>query len=166
MFRPCNDVEVIATWQMAICDTTRPSCIILSRQKFIQVPSPAGVHFECGAYVIRDARSRRVDVTIIATGSEVSLAVQVAEKIGKNVQVVSMLSVSHFRAQSQEFKKRILRGFVVAIEAAATAPWFEFADAVVGIDRFGMSGNGDDVYFKMGFDADAIVRDILGKIKK
>ena len=76
-----------------------------------------------------------------------------------------MLSVSDFRVQTDEYKKKILAGFVVAIEAAATAPWFEFADAVVGVDSFGVSGPGDAVYAHFGFDTDAIARDILKKIK-
>jgi len=89
----------------------------------------------------------------------------VAEKLGNTVQVVSMPSVADFRVQTPEYKQQILRGFVVAIEAAASAPWFEFADAVVGIDRFGMSGDGGVVYSELGFDVDAIVRDISNKIK-
>ena len=58
-----------------------------------------------------------------------------------------------------------MRGFVVAIEAAASAPWFEFADAVVGLDQFGMSGDGNAVYSELGFNVDAIVADIANKIK-
>ena len=88
-----------------------------------------------------------------------------AEKLGGGVQVVSVLSVADFRAQSNEYKRQILRGFVIAIEAAASAPWFEFADAVFGIDRFGMSGDGGAVYSALGFDVDAIVADIANKIK-
>ena len=75
-----------------------------------------------------------------------------------------MISVSDFRSQDAEYKQQILQGFVVAIEAAATAPWFEFADAVVGIDSFGVSGSGSRVYSEMGFDADAIVADIKNKL--
>ena len=89
-----------------------------------------------------------------------------AEKMGAGVQVVSMPCVSMFRAQSDAFKKEILRGYVVAIEAAAAAPWFEFADAVVGIDEFGASGDGAAVYEKYGFDADIIARQIEKNIKK
>ena len=103
--------------------------------------------------------------TIIATGSEVPLAVDVAKKLGDWVQVVSMPSVSTFKSQNAKYKRQILSGFVVAIEAAASAPWFEFADAVVGIDSFGVSGAGDDVYAHFGFDKDAIARDILDKLK-
>jgi transketolase len=101
----------------------------------------------------------------LASGSEVPLAVQVAQNLGESVQVVSVLSVADFRMQDSEYKQKLLQGFVVAIEASASAPWFEFADAVVGIDRFGMSDDGDAVYDELGFNADAIVRDIKEKIK-
>ena len=76
-----------------------------------------------------------------------------------------MPSVADFRRQDKKYKDKILAGFVVAIEAAASAPWFEFADAVVGIDSFGVSGDGHDVYAHFGFDSDAITRDILKKVK-
>ena len=91
--------------------------------------------------------------------------IAVAEKLGDAVQVVSVPSVADFRMQDLQYKQQMLRGFVVAIEAAASAPWFEFADAVFGIDRFGMSGSGDAVYARMGFDVDAIVADIKHKMK-
>ena len=76
-----------------------------------------------------------------------------------------MPSVERFRAALMKFQKDLLRGYVVAIEAGATAPWFEFADAVVGIDRFGMSGDGAAVQLAMGFDVDAVARDICKKMK-
>ena len=165
VFRPCNGTEVIYAWRRAFLEKTRPSCIILSRQKVKQYATPLGVDVARGAYVVRPANSTRVRATIIATGAEVPLAIAVAEKLGNTVQVVSMPSVADFRVQTSEYKQQILRGFVVAIEAAASAPWFEFADAVVGIDRFGMSGDGGVVYSELGFNVDAIVRDISNKIK-
>ena len=165
VFRPCNGTEVIYAWRRALMEKNKPSCIVLSRQKFRQYATPLGADLACGAYVIRPANSARVRATIIATGSEVPLAIAVAEKLGTGVQVVSMPSVADFRAQSPEYKRQILGGFVVAIEAGASAPWFEFADAVVGIDRFGISGNGDAVYSELGFNVDVIVHDILDKIK-
>ena len=165
VFRPCNGIEVAYAWRRAISDLSRPSAIVLSRQKFAQIATPSGADCSRGAYVIRPATARRRRVTIIATGAEVPLAVSVADALGDAVQVVSMLSVADFRAQDEKYKKEILAGFVVAIEAAATAPWFEFADAVVGVDSFGMSGPGGAVYAHFGFDKDAIVRDILKKIK-
>lgn len=165
VFRPCNGAEVIYAWRRALTEKARPSCIVLSRQKFKQYATPLGADLARGAYVIRPANSARVRATIIATGGEVPLAIAVAEKLGNGVQVVSMPSVADFRAQSPEYKQQILRGFVIAIEAAASAPWFEFADAVVGIDRFGLSGDADAVCSALGFDVDAIVADIESKLK-
>lgn len=165
VFRPCNGAEVIYAWRRALSEKNVPSCIVLSRQKVNQISTPLGANLDKGAYVIRSAVKACVGVTILATGSEVPLAVSVAEKLGANVQVVSVVSVADFRKQPRAYKQQILRGFVVAIEAAASAPWFEFADAVVGVDGFGMSGPGDAVYSQMGFNVDAIVRDIQSKIK-
>lgn len=165
VYRPCNGDEVAYAWRSAIADTVHPSAIILSRQKFEQIETPKNENISRGGYIIYPATARRVRVTIVATGSEVPLAVAVAQKLGNAVQVVSMPSVADFRHQDEKYKNKILAGFVVAIEAAATAPWFEFADAVVGIDSFGVSGSGSDVYNHFGFDTDAIVRDILKKIK-
>lgn len=165
VFRPCNGAEVIYAWRRALKEKDTPSCVVLSRQKIKQIATPLGADLSCGAYIIRPASSARVRATILATGAEVPLAIAVAERLGAGVQVVSVLSVSDFRAQKPEYKQQMLRGFVVAIEAAASAPWFEFADAVVGIDRFGMSGDGGTVYSELGFNVDAIVRDISDKIK-
>lgn len=165
VFRPCNGAEVIYAWRRALTEKARPSCIVLSRQKFKQYATPLGADLARGAYVIRPANSARVRATIIATGGEVPLAIAVAEKLGNGIQVVSMPSVADFRAQSPEYKQQILRGFVIAIEAAASAPWFEFADAVVGIDRFGLSGDADAVCSALGFGVDAIVADIESKLK-
>jgi len=158
--------EIATAWRMALMEKSRPSCIVLSRQKIRQVPSPVGAEIARGAYVINPAKSSHVKMTIIATGSEVPLAVNVAEMLGDNVQVVSMPSVEHFRAQGVLYKQQILRGYIVAIEASSPSPWFEFADAVIGADRFGMSGPGASVYSAMGFDANQIAREIAGKIKK
>ena len=165
VFRPCNGDEVAVCWQMALRDNNSPSSIILSRQKFKQIPTPAGAQICRGGYVICPATTARVRATIIATGSEVPLAVAVAEKLGAGIQVVSMPSVECFKRQSDEYKNEILRGLIVVIEAGATSSWFEFADAVVGIDEFGISGPGDEVYRGCGFDADKIADDLRKKIK-
>ena len=165
VYRPCNSDEVAYAWQSAIANTVYPSAIVLSRQKFKQIATPKDAKINRGGYIIYPATAKRVRVTIIATGAEVPLAVSIAQKIGNAVQVVSMPSVADFRHQDDKYKNKILAGFVVAIEAAASSPWFEFADAVVGIDSFGVSGPGDEVYKYFGFDTDVIVRDILKKLK-
>ena len=165
VFRPCNGIEVMYAWRRALLEKSKPSCIVLSRQQIRLVSTPLGAELSRGAYVIYPSESARVRATVLATGSEVPLAIDVAKKLGNAVQVVSVLSVSDFRNQDAEYKKKMLAGFVIAIEAAATAPWFEFADAVVGIDGFGTSGAGDEVYEKYGFDADIIAADIKNKMK-
>ncbi|MFQ6739377.1 MAG: transketolase-like TK C-terminal-containing protein [Alphaproteobacteria bacterium] len=166
VFRPCNSTEVAYAWQFALHETSRPSAIILSRQPFAQIETPSDAEMGRGGYIILPANKRDVKITLIATGSEVPLAVSVAGLLGDNVQVVSMPSVETFRQQSAEYKQKIMRGFVVAIEAATSSPWFEFADAVVGIDRFGFSADGGTVYTQMGMDAKTIAQDILDKMKR
>ena len=165
VFRPCNGAEVKHAWCRAISETNKPTAIVLSRQKIKQIDTPDEADISRGAYVIHKSTAKRIKATIIATGSEVPLAVAVAQKLGESVQVVSMPSVEVFRAQDEKYKKDILRGFIIAIEADVTAPWFEFADAVVGVDSFGVSGPGDAVYSHFGFDIDTIVRDISKRLK-
>ena len=164
VFRPCNMTEVAWAWRAALAETGRPSCIVLSRQKIMRTGLPVWGYVDAGAYVIHKPKMGRVRLTIIATGSEVPLAIAVANRIG-GAQVVSMPSVSHFRETDNEYKAKILRGRVIAIEAGATASWFEFADDVIGIDDFGLSGPGDMVYRECGFDADAIAAAIRTKMK-
>ena len=164
VYRPCNMTEVAYSWNESIRDNEYPSAIILSRQKFRQIATPNDSNLKRGGYVIHNAKSGHAKTTLIASGSEVPLAVEIASRF-KNVQVVSMLNLGKFREQDESYKKQILRGCVIAIEAASPSPWFEFADAVIGVDKFGMSGNGDDVYKEYGFDVDKIISEIKKCIK-
>ena len=165
VFRPCNMPEVAWAWQTALSETNRPSCIVLSRQAIAPVGDAILGEIKCGGYVVYESGAARVKMTIVATGSEVPLAINVARILGGAVRVVSMPSVAHFRAMDERYRDKILVGTVVAIEASATAPWFEFADIVVGIDDFGLSGAADMVYRACGFDAEKIARAIRTKIK-
>jgi transketolase len=164
VYRPCNMTEIAYAWNSAIKNTDEPSAIILSRQKFKQISSPADADLSRGAYVIVPAKSGRARTTIIATGSEIPLAVEVASRF-KNVQVVSMVNVRDFKKQDAKYKSSLLRGCVIAIEAAAPGAWFEFADAVIGIDHFGASGDADTLYKEYGFDVDKIINEIKCYIK-
>ncbi len=164
VYRPCNMTEIAYAWNSAIKNTDEPSAIILSRQKFKQIPSPTDADLSRGAYVIVPAKSGHTRTTIIATGSEIPLAVEIASRF-KNVQVVSMVNVKDFKKQDAKYKSSLLRGCVIAIEAATPGAWFEFADAVIGIDHFGASGNGDTLYKEYGFDADKIINEIKCYIK-
>lgn len=164
VYRPCNMTEVAYTWNSAIADMEHPSAIILSRQKFRQIATPVDSDLSRGAYVIYPAKSGSARTTIIATGSEVPLAVDIASRF-RNIQVVSMLNTEIFRNQDDKYKNQILRGCVVAIEAAAPGNWFEIADAVIGIDSFGASGDADTLYNEYGFNPDKIISEIKQYIK-
>lgn len=159
VYRPCNMNEVAHAWNEAIRDVEHPSAIVLSRQKFKQIESSTDSNTARGGYVIYPVKSGRVRATLIASGSEVPLAVEIASRF-KNVQVVSMFNLGKFREQDEKYKKEILRGCVIAIEAASPSLWFEFAEAVIGIDKFGKSGNGDKVFAEYGFDVDKIITEI------
>lgn len=163
VFRPCNVAEVSICWGMALSENTTPSCLILSRQEFAQINTADTEGIKKGGYVIKPAE-KKPRITLIATGSEVPLAVEVAGKLKCNVQVVSMPSVEKFHAQPKEYKNKVLQGYVVVIEAGASRGWFEFADAVMGIDEFGTTGSGADVYKHFGFDAEFIAAEIRKKL--
>lgn len=164
VYRPCNMVEVAHAWNTALTDNNHPSAIILSRQKFKQIETPTDSNLDCGGYVVYPARSGHAKTTIVATGAEVPLAVDIASRF-KNVQVVSMLNFETFCAQDAAYKNKILRGCVIVIEAAAPGTWFKIADAVIGIDRFGASGDGATLYKEYGFDVDKIIKEIKQYIK-
>lgn len=164
VYRPCNMAEIAYTWREMIGDTEHPSAIILSRQKFKQIESPNDAEMSRGGYIIHPAASGRAKTTIIATGSEIPLAVEIASRF-KNIQVVSMLNLETFRNQDAAYKNKILRGCVIVIEAAAPGQWFEIADMIIGVDKFGASGNGETVYNEYGFNVDKIIREIKKYIK-
>ena len=156
--------EVSYAWRAALMDTKHPTGIILSRQKFKQIKTPIDSDLSRGGYVIYPAKSGRVKTTLVATGAEVPLAVEIASRF-KHVQVVSMLNLAVFKEQDKSYKTQILRGCVVAIEAASPSPWFEFADAVIGVDKFGESGDAESLYDEYGFNADIIVKEIKQYLK-
>ena len=164
VYRPCNIDEIAYAWNAAIDSVETPSAIILSRQKFKQIPTPNGSDLSRGAYVIYPAKSGRVRATIMATGSEIPLAVEIASQY-KNVQVVSVLNMCDFKAQDEKYKSSILRGCIIAIEAAAPGNWFEFADMVIGIDKYGSSGDAETLYNEYGFNVDKIIKEIGKYIK-
>lgn len=164
VYRPCNINEIAYAWNNAITNIDTPSAIILSRQKFRQIPTPNDADLSRGAYVIVPAKSGRAKTTIIATGSEIPLAVEIASRF-KNIQVVSMVNMPDFKKQDAKYKASILRGCVIAIEAVAPGNWFEFADAVIGVDKFGASGDAETLYKEYGFDVDKIIKEIKHYIK-
>ncbi len=170
VFRPADGVETAECWELALKDARRPSLIAFSRQ---DVPTLRTTHTAenlsaKGAYeLIGDANAK---VTLLATGTEVSMAVEARDKLaaeGIAARVVSMPCWSLFEEQPEEYRKQVLGpGTVkVAIEAAARQGWDRYigsellgpAGAFVGMHSFGASGPYKDVYAKFGISADAAV---------
>lgn len=164
VWRPCDAVESAVSWAQAIERKDGPSCLIFSRQGLPhQERSDAQIaDIAKGGYVLKDCDGTP-DAVIIATGSEVALAVGAAEAMsGKNIRVVSMPSVDAFERQDDSYRKGVLGENIptVAVEAATTSCWYKYADAVVGIDRFGESAPADQLFKEFGFTVENVVKTV------
>ena len=162
VWRPCDAVESAVSWQQGIERKEGPSCLIFSRQGLPhQERTDAQIaDIAKGGYILKDCDGTP-DAVIIATGSEVALAVGAAEAMsGKNIRVVSMPSVNAFEAQDESYRSAVLsKGTpTVAVEAAVTDAWYKYADAVVGIDRFGESAPADQLFKEFGFTVENVVK--------
>ncbi|GAA5514311.1 transketolase [Deinococcus carri] len=170
VIRPADANETAAAWQMALEYGKGPTALALSRQDLPVLPrNHAGVRK--GAYVVRDAEGAQV--ILIATGSEVSLALDAAEALaGEGVQarVVSMPCMEVFREQDASYKASVLTPGVkrVAIEAASKQPWYEWVGtdgAVIGMDTFGASAPAKVLFEKFGFSVPNVVKVVRGVLE-
>jgi transketolase len=174
LFRPADAVETAECWQLALERRDGPSVLALTRQNLAQVRLERSAENLCarGAYRLRAAAAAR-QVVLIATGSEVSVAVAVADALegqGIGADIVSMPSWSHFDAQDEAYRADLLPtdALKVSIEAGTTLGWERFvgpSGLAVGLDRFGASAPGDDVFRRFGFTAEAIVPRVLARLK-
>ena len=165
VWRPCDAVESAVAWKMAVKNTTGPTSLIFSRQNLDhQARSDSQIaDIERGGYILKDCDGTP-DAIIIATGSEVALAMGAAEAMsGKNVRVVSMPSTDTFDAQDADYRESVLPSSVrarVAVEAGVTGFWLKYVGidgAVVGIDRFGESAPAGELFKEFGFTVDNVV---------
>ncbi len=169
VFRPCDVVETAEAWQLALKDEHTPSILALSRQAVPTVRHSGEENLSSkGAYVISPSIHKPV-ATIIATGTEVSLAIEAqkqlaAENIGVNV--VSMPCQELFDAQPLEYKRAVLGNLPrIAVEAGTSYGWERYVGdngTIIGIDRFGASGKGNEVYKYLGIT----VENIIASVKK
>jgi transketolase len=165
LWRPCDTVETAIAWACAIERKDGPTSLALSRQNlpFVKRGAGAAGDIRRGGYVISEAQSPRA--VVIATGSEVSIALAAQKMLadaGVPVRVVSMPCTSVFDRQEPAWRDRVLPKGVprVAIEAGVTDYWRKYVGLegeVVGIDRFGESAPAPDVYKFLGIDADHVV---------
>ncbi|WP_315008071.1 transketolase [uncultured Granulicatella sp.] len=176
VFRPADGNEVAAAWKTALEDTTRPSLLVLSRQNLPVLEHSLELAFDGvdkGAYVVSPQEGEVPQGILIATGSEVNLAVEaqkVLRETGHDVSVVSMPAMNRFEEQSKEYQEAVLPSSVrkrVAIEMGASLGWHRyvgFDGELVTIDKFGASGNGNTVMKEYGFTVENVVATYLSLI--
>ncbi|AXQ96996.1 transketolase [Pseudoalteromonas piscicida] len=165
-WRPCDQVESAVAWQQAVERADGPSALVFTRQGLAQQPRTAEqvAAIKQGGYVL--SCDGKPEIILIATGSEVQLAVESADKLraeGKKVRVVSMPSTDIFDAQSPEYKESVLPSSVtrrVAIEAGIEDFWYKYVGlngAIVGMTTFGESAPADELFKLFGFTVENIV---------
>jgi transketolase len=169
-WRPCDTVESAVSWKSAIERNDGPSALIFSRQGLPHQARDAEqvAAITKGGYILKDCAGTP-DAIIIATGSEVSLAVEAAEKLaGKNIRVVSMPCAEIFSAQDAAYREAVLPAAVsarVAVEALHKDYWYKFVGlngAIVGMDTFGESAPIADLMQHFGITTDAVVEAVNG----
>jgi transketolase len=163
VWRPCDTVETAVAWAAAIQRKNGPTALLLSRQNlpFEKRDEQAANQIQRGGYVLSDAPGARA--AIIATGSEVQLALAAQKLLDIPVRVVSMPSTSVFDRQDENYRNAVLpKGMPrVAVEAGVTDYWRKYVGlegAVVGIDRFGESAPAGDLFKHFGFTPENVVK--------
>ncbi|MBW3564725.1 MAG: transketolase [Acidobacteria bacterium] len=170
LFRPCSDVETAMAWGWAVVKSSGPTAMAFTRQKLAPVEYPDDFDPETvwkGAYVLRESEGDD-PVTLLATGSEVPVAIEAAERLagrGQPVRIVSAPCLELFDAQKPAYRKRVLgdRSRIVTIEAGSTIGWYRYADdgaLHIGVERFGASAPAEVLAEKYGLTADAVVTEI------
>ena len=164
--RPADAYENIECWKMAL-NFQGPSLFALSRQNLPILPKPAFGTAQNGAYLVK--KSDDAQVTIIATGSEVSLALasaELLEKDGVQVNVASAPCLEVFDEQTSEYKAKILQGKILAVEASRDFIWHKYADAVLGMEGFGASGKDVALFERFGFTPQNVTNMVLKTLVK
>ena len=164
--RPCDAIETAEAWEIALTQGNMPSVLALSRQNLPLLREGINENLTArGGYVLRETEGER-DVTLIATGSGVMLAVEAClalKEKGVKAAVVSMPCMELFEMQSAAYKNAVLGDAPrVAIEAGIGFGWDRYADEFVGMNSFGASGKGEDVYAHFSIT----VNEILKKVEK
>ncbi len=170
VWRPCDAVESAVAWKHAIERKKGPTCLIFSRQELVPMARSGNQikSVEKGAYILRDCDGTP-DAVLIATGSEVSIAVEAAEQLsqtGSQVRVVSMPCTNVFDTQDEAYKESVLPLSVkarIVVEAGVSDGWYKYVGLegkVVGVDRFGESAPLKDLLEEFDLTVDNITRTV------
>ncbi|WP_199063755.1 transketolase [Serratia sp. ASV30] len=166
-WRPCDQVESAIAWQYGIERNDGPTTLVFSRQNLTQQPRTAEqlANVYRGGYVLKDCAGTP-DVILIATGSEVGITVEAADKLtaeGRKVRVVSMPSTDAFDKQDAAYRESVLPAAVsarVAVEAGIADYWYKYVGlngAIVGMTTFGESAPAEQLFKEFGFTVDNVV---------
>ena len=163
VYRPADGVENVKCWQKALSMKHSPSAFVCSRQNLPLLPAAVHGDVENGGYLLVERPN--ATVTIMASGSEVGLAIESAELLSSRGIVANVVSVPCFDLlleQPQSYIDTIIKTGTkrVAIEAARALEWYRFADTVVAMDGFGASAPADKLFEKFGFTAEAVAAKI------
>ncbi|WP_342652339.1 transketolase [Vibrio metschnikovii] len=167
-WRPCDQVESAVAWKLAIERKDAPSALIFSRQNLAQQPRTAAqvADIAKGGYILKDCAGKP-ELILIATGSEVELAVNAAAELeaqGKHVRVVSMPSTDAFDKQDAAYREAVLPADVtkrIAIEAGIADFWYKyvgFGGKIIGMTTFGESAPADQLFKMFGFTTENVVK--------
>lgn len=172
VIRPADGNEVQAAWRLAVESTSQPTLLVLTRQNLPTLGGTAEKAYEGvkrGGYVISPSEKETPDAILIATGSEVHLAIKaqaVLKEQGKDVSVVSLPSWDRFEKQDESYKESVLPSSVrkrVGIEMASSLGWERYTGLdgkILAIDRFGASANGNKVIEEFGFTVENVVKHV------
>ncbi|OCL28768.1 transketolase [Orenia metallireducens] len=171
VLRPADEEEVKAAWVQAMKKTDGPTALVLTRQNLPHIKKEKPENIYKGGYVVRSSNNE--EVVLIAAGSEVSLAVEVANKLeneGKKARVVSVPERNKFVSQGKDYIEEVLGSqdaLRVAIEAGVGQGWYQLLGAkyhVVSVEDFGESGSGEELGKHFGFVAEEITEQIINKL--
>jgi transketolase len=163
VYRPADGAENVKCWQKALSMKSSPSAFVCSRQNLPVLGSPIKGDVENGGYLLEERAN--ATVTLMASGSEVSLALETAKELGARGMIANVVSVPCFDLlleQPQSYIDSIIKpeSKKVAIEAARGLEWYRFADTVIAMDGFGASAPADQLFQHFGFTADSIASKI------
>ena len=172
VFRPCDAVETAAAWKLALLSSETPTCIALSRQGLPKLETTSYDGVLHGGYVVsKEKRGLELNGTIIATGSEVSLALKVQELLseeGINVRGVSMPSTELFDEQKKSYQEKVFGVPYekrISCEMLSSFGWHKYAKNVMGLDTFGASAPASDVIKKFNFTEKDLVKFVKKSLK-
>ena len=172
VFRPADATETQAAWYLAQNVNDKPTSIVLTRQNLPVLENSSFEKVAKGAYVIYETSSD-FDTILIATGSEVALAISVAQELereGMKVRVVSMPSIELFEEQTSEYKEALLPRSIrrrVSLEMGNTALWYKYVGLdglAIGINKFGASAPANKVIEEYGFSVEKVVARIKNEL--